>query len=277
VLLFVALSGSIAAAEDAKPAEPKPEVAKSKVPLRVVKILPETDQALLIDTNRGTHVLAEVGASIAGYVVKDIDDDEVTLESSGGTQVVLAAPARAVERKAKPVVVAKAPAAPAEPQPIDPYADQTQPVDPYAAAEPTRAAPAPDEPVRVAEAPVAPQAPAEVAAPAPAAPAPVAAVDAPVVLARADVHAALSNFSKLSASLRATFTPAGARLEAVADGSLFARAGLHAGDVVTAVDNQPMHSLDDAATLYARAASARNVTLHVLRADKPITLHVAIL
>src|SRR5205823_9150887 len=95
-------------------------------------------------------------------------------------------------------------------------------------------------------------------------------------LSRADVSAALSDFGKLAASFRGTFTPAGARIDSLMPASIFARAGLRSGDVITAVDNVPLHTLDDAASLYARAGSARNVAIQLLRADKPITLHVAI-
>jgi type II secretory pathway component PulC len=272
-LLFLALSGSLAAAEESKAAEAKAEPVRTKVPLRLVKILPETDQALLFDSKRGTHVLADVGSAIEGYTVKDIDDDQVMLESAAGTQVVLAAPLTAKDRKARPVAQPVA----SDPQPEDPYAEpkqaETKPVDPYADA-PVRATESPDAPVRVAEVPA--TAPVPAAAPAAAPTPPPAPVDAPVTILRADLTAALSNFGKLAGSLRGSFTPTGAKLDGVTEGSLFARVGLRAGDVITAVDNQPMHSLDDAATLYARAASARNVTLHVVRADKPISLHVAI-
>jgi type II secretory pathway component PulC len=284
-LVFLALSGSLAAAEESKPAEAKPEPVRSKVPLRLVKILPETDQALLFDSKRGTHVLADVGSAIEGYTVKDIDDDQVFLESAAGTQVVLAAPPPARDRKAKPAAqpVASDPqpedpyAEPKQPEtkPVDPYAE-TKPVDPYADA-PVRVTESPDAPVRVAEVPAVAPGPVPAAAPSAPAPAPAPApADAPLTIPRADLTAALSNFGKLAASVRGSFTPTGAKLESVAEGSLFARVGLRAGDVITAVDNQPMHSLDDAATLYARAASARNVTLHVVRSDKPISLHVAI-
>ena len=66
------------------------------------------------------------------------------------------------------------------------------------------------------------------------------------------------------------------RPDSVAPASLFARAGLRAGDVVTAVDGRPLRSIDDAAELYARAGTARNIAIQVVRADKPITLHIAI-
>ena len=54
------------------------------------------------------------------------------------------------------------------------------------------------------------------------------------------------------------------------------RAGLRAGDVITAVDGAPLRSLDDAANLYAAAASLRAVSVQVVRAGAPLTLRVAI-
>src|SRR5688500_10399499 len=86
-VLFVALTGALTGtavlAEEASPADPKPEVAaaptKKKVPYRVVKMLPETQQVLLFDRIRASHVVAEIGQSLDGYVVEDIDDEEVTL------------------------------------------------------------------------------------------------------------------------------------------------------------------------------------------------------
>ena len=57
---------------------------------------------------------------------------------------------------------------------------------------------------------------------------------------------------------------------------MFARAGLRAGDVITAVDGKPMRGLDDAAELYAQASSLRAVSLQVVRGGKPVTLRVSI-
>src|SRR4051794_8874861 len=75
-----------------------PGAAHGKIPLRVVRVMPESRQALLFDRSRSTHVLVEVGGTVDGYTVEDIDDDEVTLWLQG-KQIVLAAPARAAERR----------------------------------------------------------------------------------------------------------------------------------------------------------------------------------
>src|SRR5262245_26667961 len=90
-----ALTTSVAVADDAKAPEPKPAdpapAPPVSVPLRVVRVMPESRQALLFDRNRNTHVLAEVGGTVEGYRVDEIGDDDVTLSRAGG-QVVLAAP-----------------------------------------------------------------------------------------------------------------------------------------------------------------------------------------
>src|SRR5207248_3311545 len=130
-------------ADDAKPAQP-PVVAsntpRTKVPLRVVKVLAETHQVLLFDKIRGTHVLADVGKTIEGYTIDDIDDDEVTLTTSTGAQIVLVVPvATTAAQPAKP----KTEAAPADPYEEPKSEPAKQPVDPYEEAEPAKTAPAP--------------------------------------------------------------------------------------------------------------------------------------
>ncbi len=115
----------------------------------------------------------------------------------------------------------------------------------------------------------------EEAAPAPAAPAAPAAEPA-TILARKDVNAALTDFGLLTASVRGSFTADGARLDQVAPGSVFAKAGLRNGDVITAVDGQPVKSIDDAADLYIRAGAARTMSVKLVRGGKPMTLRLAI-
>jgi hypothetical protein len=137
---------------------------------------------------------------------------------------------------------------------------------------PAAAAPAPVATAAAAPAPVA-------TAPAPAAAAPAAAALAPAaaaVLSRREVDAALADFGALSVAFRASFTPAGVQIDAVLDGSLFAKAGLRAGDVIASVDGKPLRSLDDVAALYARAGALRAVTAQVVRGGKPLTLRAVI-
>jgi type II secretory pathway component PulC len=343
-LLALTLSGSIALADEAKAPEPQPEPApaapiatKAKVGLRVVRILPESNQALVFDKNRGTHVLAEVGSTIAGFTVESIDEDEVTLVSNG-KELVLSAPETSTsasvkrslrEERAAPAKKIEAPADPYADAPADPYAtDGDAPIDPYAEPKVREvAAPTPivagEGGVRVAEAnepsdpygddlgpaprrvPAAPiidagPAPSvkhkadpswmSPAGPAPAAPvasapetpsdpygeAPAAPVITPTVLSRSELNVALADFGKLASLLRGSFTAQGARLDVVAENSVFAKAGLRSGDVVTAVDNVPLRSIDDAADLYVRASATRAANIQVLRAGKPHTFRVLI-
>jgi len=101
--LLVALTGSVALADEggsspnspeAQPvAAPAASTARApRVPLRIVRMLTETRQVLLLDKNRGTHVVAEVGQEVDGYIVDEIGEDEVTLVAPSGAEVILAAP-----------------------------------------------------------------------------------------------------------------------------------------------------------------------------------------
>jgi hypothetical protein len=345
-MLAVLLATPVALAEDAAPGgtemkaeAPSPAPARQKMPLRVVRILPETNQALIYDrTGGGTHVLVTVGEKVGSYTVESIDDDAVTL-SANGRQIVLAAPEQPWRgRGGEELTQSERPRAGrgGEPAPADPYAGPagpeqvpsagaSGPADPYAeevrelkapsAGAPGRADPdqAPStgassladpyaEEVREVKAPswIEPAPAAPIAAPTPAAatpspspaapapsvaPAPAPAAPAPAVapaagadpvLARREVDAALADFGALTAALRASFTPAGVKIDSVQGASLFAKAGLRAGDVIASVDGQPLRSLDDVAALYARAGSLRAVTAQVVRGGKPLALRVVI-
>lgn len=398
-VLFVALTGSWALADEAKPADPKPEVTKKKVPYRVVKLLPETGQVLLFDKAHGSHVVAEVGQSLEGYLVDDIDEDEVTLVAENGAQIILTAPPpprqprRAAQKPTAPVdpyaegeafaqdgsppaaassasATSAAPRAAGNPTaPVDPYAEPEAPQAPgdggvrvASATTPSTATPAPTPATATATpsptpstamatpapSPTAPPAPtaapivdtgapelsdpygdpgiaafadavgatpapapapaakaatkpsakatasapdaastlaaAATGSPAPAiakpAAAPAAGGPAPaagtITIARAELDGALADFSKLAGSFRATFTPDGLRFDAIHDGTILTRIGLRKGDVITYVDGQPLRSLDDAATLYARAGTVKSTTVQVVRDGKLVTLRVAI-
>jgi len=295
----LALTAPLAFADDTAPPPEAPARTRARVPLRLVKVLTEGKEALLFDRIKGGHVLAEVGATIEGYIVESIDDDEITL-SIEGTSIVLAAPpepiahARYYDERQAPATKKKSDPGPVDPYadapkpatksvkgPADPYADSDGPIDPYA--DPpihVVEAPAPAGPVRATEAPGAKPAPTPVVAtPAPA-PAPAVVVpalpDGTLVLNKHEVQVALADFGKLASGVRGAFVPTGVRLDGVAEGSLFAKAGLRAADVVTSVDGQALRSIDDAAELYVRAATAKAVTVQVLRGGKPTTLHVQI-
>jgi general secretion pathway protein C len=110
---------------------------------------------------------------------------------------------------------------------------------------------------------------------APAAPA-AATVPGGVVLTRAEVDSALADFAKLTRAMRGSFTASGVMVEGVADGTIFARAGLRTGDLIIAVDGTQLRSLDDAANLYARASSAKAMSAKIIRNGTPRTLHVVI-
>ncbi len=327
-LVALTLTASVALADDANPPEARPEPLRSRVGLRVVRVLPESQQALLYDRHRGTHVLVEAGAAINGYRVLEVGDDEVVL-SAEGREVVLAAPDPTWHRghEVKSPQVAKRDSAPADPYgaptqlegPLDPYGASapgptatlapsmpgdpyaSSPSDPYAAAE-TPADPyadtAPAPAIRSASVlPGSTRAVATTAAPkaarsdasandfanvmtgslatpdtAPPQPAPAAAI----AISRKDVNAALSDFGRLTRSVRGTFTGAGARIDRVAPGSVFAKAGLVQGDVVTAVDGQPVLSIDDAADLYLRAPSMRTAKVDLVRGGAQMTIDVVI-
>jgi len=332
-LLFVGLTGSLAIADEAKPADPKPEqasAARRRVPLRVVRMLPETRQVLLYDKNRGTHVVAEVGQDIEGYVVDEIADDEVTLVAGNGAEIILTAPEESSWRKPSRKATNAAAPAPAA-MPIDPYADAESPAattapsaaapsttasapttaptfappvgapaDPYANLDPGIAAfvdavgatpapaPAATAPVPAAStikpdpkveaasalAAAATGSPALVAAAAP--PAPAVKASAGFTITRTDVDTALADFGATAVTFDAAFVTEGLRIDQIAKGTILGKLGLEKGDILTAVDNQPLHSLDDAASLYARAGTAKAATLHILRGGKPTTLKVTI-
>jgi S1-C subfamily serine protease len=95
-------------------------------------------------------------------------------------------------------------------------------------------------------------------------------------LTRTEVRVALADFGRLTSAIRGEFTPVGAKIDGVTARSVFAKVGLKTGDIVTAVDGKPILTIDDAAELYSRATTARNITVSVLRAGKPATLKVSI-
>lgn len=236
-----------------------PANATKKMPLRVVRVLVETHQALLFNKAKNTHVLVELGQAIDGYTVEDIDEDSVTLTSvEGGAQVVLAGPDPSWRRhRAPPSSSEKTPAT--VPAPEDPYGSAA-PLDPYGddSTAPTAIPPA-------AAAPAAPRTAVSLAAPT---------LDALTAIPRTDLTAALANVGALASSIRGSFTSSGARLDAIPPASLLAKAGLLAGDLITSINGQPLRSLDDAANLYACAGSMKAATIQLQRAGKPVTLRL---
>ncbi len=435
--MFAGLAPAVARADDnpAPPPAPAPAPATTPVnpataaarrlPLRVVRMLTDTHQALLYDKHKGTHVLVELGTRVDGFVVDDIGEDTITLSPvEGGTQLVLAGPdpswlrrrdAGAPHAEAPRPRTGAATTATAVPGTETPETDPATPIDPYGdpdgdpdgnddvrsieAPQALSAVPAPAGPstattpttpttpihagqggVRTVEAPrvvmpsatiavtaaptaasssttsatpvgtsptaapVTPSSTPDLAAsavpaaapeatpaasidtssnvawsglpdptaaalagtitgtptatptataPAPATTSPVRSVSAkpgsastipgaalgtggPTVIARADVTAALANFGALAGSVHGAFVAEGARIDAVAPDSVFAKAGLKAGDTITSINHQPLRSLDDAANLYASAGRLRTATIQLARAGKPLTLQIRI-
>jgi hypothetical protein len=315
VLLTVGLTGSMASADESKPTDPYADQAEAKpapeakpdpkpatkLGLRVVRVMPESHQALLFDKGHNTHVLVELGGTIAGYTVSEIDEETVTLTKEGSELVLAAPPHRG--RNADDSTPAAKPAKKAN-SPEDPYANATPadskkgPQDPYADGDVTmsktsvRTVEAPhsgdagDGGIRVVESPDA-----KAPAPAPAvdapatAPATVVVVVGPgttparggdLVLTRAAFRAELADFGKLANGVKASFVADGTQLDAVTPSSLFARAGLKAKDVIVAVNGQPLRSIDDAAELYAHASNAKTIAVDLRRGGKSMTLHVTI-
>jgi PDZ domain len=172
--LLATLAGSPARAQEV-PESPSSvgAQAQGKVPLRVVRVMPASRQALLYDRTRATHVLAEVGGKVGGYTVERIDADEVTLRLDGKV-IVLVAPPRVARRPdaGRAGVPGRAPAGgplaggplagaisagAVDQAPVDPYGDGAirsvdgairnvdAPIDPYADP-PIRSVRAPDAP-----------------------------------------------------------------------------------------------------------------------------------
>jgi S1-C subfamily serine protease len=64
----------------------------------------------------------------------------------------------------------------------------------------------------------------------------------------------------------------GVRIESVESGSPAASAGLERGDVIVALDGQPIASIDDLQRLLAGEAIGRSVEIRVVRRDRIVTL-----
>lgn len=296
--LFLVVVGGVALADSSEPpasptkteeAAPAAPAKSSKFPLRVVKILSDSEQALLFDSGKHRHVLVEVGDSVGDYLVAAIAEDAVTLKGKDvPVEIELASPDKkaAPAKKADEKPVAKPDAKPETKK--EPAKDTPQ--DPCAPAEdaPKQAAPKPEKSSEAEGAPSDPYAdadadedqtvvathwgepsapPEEETPPKP---------PEPTKLSKKEVNAALLDFTVLVGSIDGTFIPQGLKLDKVKTGSIFAKAGLLAGDVVVSIDGQPMKSIDDAADLYARAGGLKQSNVEILRAGKPQTLRVAI-
>src|SRR5688572_19436072 len=88
LVLALCLAAGSARAEAEAPNVPAPQVKPAKkklgrVPFRVVKLLPETSQALVYDQDRRAHVLVTEGDTLSGFSVVEVDDDHMVIAREG--------------------------------------------------------------------------------------------------------------------------------------------------------------------------------------------------
>lgn len=272
-LLALALAAAPARAETEKappPAEKSTATrSKAKVPpYRLVRILPETGQALLLDRNRGRHVLVDVGEALGGYEVTEIGADHIVLARAGDArEFVLVAGEAPTSRVVDPYPSLEVDPAPAPASPLlDPYPPGV--LDPYGS-EGVREVQAPPG-QRGSELPPPPPTPpvvVDIAPPKPEAPPPTS-----FTVTRGELEAGLSDFARIGREVQMSVTPGGVKLERVGKESFFHTMGLRAGDVVKKVDGTPIQGLDDAARVYARLRKAKKFTVEIERGGAPQTL-----
>lgn len=293
-------------------AEDRPRQRVGKVTLRVTQVFPETHQALVYDKATNKHVVVTEGEQLGKYEIVEVGDDELIVRVSGRELVLPAEQPAAPAPPAKPAdpgpldpyaTTTPAPtAAPSSgPRPLDPYAGiaptpaeirvvvapeaqraggSAAPLDPYApVATPATPTPTPTptptkpdaKPPVVAKPDATPPAP-----PPPATPAVEAIRLESMTLKRGELASALGDFDSLHKAIGFVRTGTGVRLTTIAPGSYFHGMGLRSGDVVTAINNAPLRTLDDAAAAYARLGSAKKLDLAVVRAGERGTLHFAL-
>jgi membrane-associated protease RseP (regulator of RpoE activity) len=304
-LLCLTLIGLVAAVAPAhaekSESPPSGEIVKRKTarkglpPYRLIRILPETHQALLLDKKRDKHVLVDVGESVGGYEVIEIDVDHVVLARVGDARefVLVAGEATPTTRLADPYPIpSPAPSDPASPL-LDPYPAGV--LDPYGSegvrevqAPPSqRAEPTPDpaEASAITDPPSAdppkadppkadppkadpPKADPPKADPPKADPPPVTSF----TLSRARLDAALGDFAAIAREADLALTDGGVSVKRLAPESFLHEVGLREGDRVTKVDGVAIKSLDDAASVYARLRKAKTFKVEIVRAGAPLTL-----
>jgi hypothetical protein len=183
---------------------------------------------------------------------------------SEGVRTVEAPP----QSKATPGAATTAPAtpAPATPTPAPVPAPAVTHTTPAPAPKPAVAKAPPATPA-VAKATPTP-APAVQPAPAPTAPA----APGVVALDKKALNDALADFSTLTKDSRLTLGASGVSFAHVAPGSLFAKIGLKDGDRIVSINGTPIHSIDDAADLYAQLGGMKQLTLDVVRGSSHVTL-----
>lgn len=250
-LAIGSLGGGVARAEVVGDGAVKPETP----PYRLVRIIADTHQALLFDKARGTHVLVDVGDAVGSYDVIEIDDDQIVLARPGeGREYVLVAgeTSAPTSRVADPY-----PSLPPPPGEItfsaamllDPYPDGPSDLvaDPEPVVEPAVEPPAPPPPPPTS-----------------------------FTVTREQLDAELGDFDAIGASVEMWIVEGGVELTVVAAGSFFHRMGLRDGDLVRAVDGTAIRGLDEAATVYARLATASAFAVELTRNGAPLTLRYTI-
>lgn len=170
-LVGAAYPAAAAGSDGPAPAGPRAKRA-AKIPYRLVKLMPEQDQAVVYDREHREHLLVQIGDDLGDFQVIDVDDEELVLWRDG-REIVLTVDASAPAPRAMlvhrpPRVVsatepAELPAAPPAPAPaasapalLDPYGvppvvavlPVPAPIDPYGAP-PAPPAAAPDGPTVV--------------------------------------------------------------------------------------------------------------------------------
>jgi type II secretory pathway component PulC len=271
--LLVAIAALAAPASpafsEAADAPAKTKKAKAKLPpYRLIRVLPETHQALLLDKKRGKHVVVDVGEEVGGYEVMEIDDESVVLSRGGDLReyVLVAGEARPTERLADPYPI---------PDPVatisgllDPYPADV--LDPYGT-QGAREVQAPDG-QRASDEPPPPRPEPKVAEPSPVVEAPKEPPKTSFTVHRKQLDAGLSDFSRIEKEVTMTLAAGGVRLDKVTQESFFFEMGLRDGDLVKKVDGTAIKGLDDAAAVYARLGKAKKFSVEIERGGAPLTL-----
>ncbi len=275
-------------------------------PVTAVAVMKDTGQALVWDGLRAEYVLVKSGDQLQSYFVVTVTESGVVVADQANPKVrhtlrLTPAPTTVVDpsKPRSPTAITLAPSAPTSASGLaveDPYpADGLAPVDPY----PARPAPrvvvaptviqggAPEPPaadplipsVRAPGASAVPRTkPPTPVAPAPASPKvsvpkpakPKAPRTETISLPRADLDAALADFSALSKEVQVERAGSGVRVVGVARGSLAHRLGLRRGDVVRSVAGEHPTSVEAAARIYARLQTVDGFDIEVERGDQRI-------
>jgi type II secretory pathway component PulC len=271
-------TGARAEAGGDVPAKRAKSKAKSLPPYRLVRILPETNQALLLDKKRGKHVLVDVGDAIGAYQVIEIEADQVVLGRDNDTReyVLVAGEATPTTRLSDPYPIpTPSPtgdgAALLDPYPagvLDPYgtegvrevqAPADQRAKPDSEAKPDSATKPPDTTTDVVKLPD----------PEPAAP-------TSFTVVRKEMSKALSDFAQIAKDLQMTAGADGVAIQTVSRTSFFYKMGLRDGDLIKKVDGTAIHDMDDAATVYARLGKLKKLAVEIVRDGAPVTLRYQI-